>query len=85
MTCRIDHACLVTVKTGPSITNAAMGRVSEEITKVIAEGRYEKIFHQTFDVAPGKKTTDAAMDSVSVYLGHPMRWVHTIWVIQSLR
>ncbi|GJN30515.1 hypothetical protein PR202_gb18828 [Eleusine coracana subsp. coracana] len=42
------------LKTGPSITDAAMGRVSQ-ITKVIAEGGYEKIFHQTFDVAPGEK------------------------------
>jgi hypothetical protein len=31
-----------------------MGRVSQ-ITKVIAEGGYEKIFHQTFDVLPGEK------------------------------
>jgi hypothetical protein len=54
MACRIDRACLVTVKTGPSITDAAMGRVSQ-ISKVIAEGGYEKIFHQTFDVAPGEK------------------------------
>jgi hypothetical protein len=54
MACRIDHACLVTVKTGPSITDAAMTRVSQT-TKVIAEGGYEKIFHQTFDVAPGEK------------------------------
>jgi hypothetical protein len=42
------------VKNGSSITDAAMGRVSQ-ITKVIAEGGYEKIFHQTFDVAPGEK------------------------------
>uniref|UniRef100_A0A0A9GGD9 GRAM domain-containing protein n=1 Tax=Arundo donax TaxID=35708 RepID=A0A0A9GGD9_ARUDO len=42
------------LKTGPSITDAAMGRISQ-ITKVIAEGGYEKIFHQTFDVAPGEK------------------------------
>jgi hypothetical protein len=42
------------VKTGPSIADAAMGRVSQ-ITKVIAEGGYEKIFHQTFDVLPEEK------------------------------
>ncbi|KAL6649365.1 hypothetical protein ACP70R_013589 [Stipagrostis hirtigluma subsp. patula] len=42
------------LKTGPSITDAAMGRISQ-ITKVIAEGGYEKIFHQTFDVTPGEK------------------------------
>ncbi|XBH87231.1 hypothetical protein VPH35_074733 [Triticum aestivum] len=42
------------LKTGPSIADAAMGRVSQ-ITKVIAEGGYEKIFHQTFDVLPEEK------------------------------
>lgn len=42
------------MKTGPSIADAAMGRVSQ-ITKVIAEGGYEKIFHQTFDVLPEEK------------------------------
>uniref|UniRef100_A0A0E0K9U7 GRAM domain-containing protein n=1 Tax=Oryza punctata TaxID=4537 RepID=A0A0E0K9U7_ORYPU len=42
------------LKTGPSITDAAMGRVSQ-ITKVIAEGGYDKIFHQTFDVLPDEK------------------------------
>uniref|UniRef100_A0A0D9VQI1 GRAM domain-containing protein n=1 Tax=Leersia perrieri TaxID=77586 RepID=A0A0D9VQI1_9ORYZ len=42
------------LKTGPSITDAAMGRISQ-ITKVIAEGGYDKIFHQTFDVLPDEK------------------------------
>ena len=52
--CIADIFCLSTVKTGPSITDAAMGRISQ-VTKVIAEGGYEKIFHQTFEVAPGEK------------------------------
>ncbi|KAG8073769.1 hypothetical protein GUJ93_ZPchr0006g43284 [Zizania palustris] len=42
------------LKTGPSITDAAMGRISQ-VTKVIAEGGYDKIFHQTFDVLPDEK------------------------------
>lgn len=42
------------LKTGPSIADAAMGRISQ-ITKVIAEGGYDKIFHQTFDVLPDEK------------------------------
>lgn len=54
MTAWDNPICLVTVKTGPSIADAAMGRVSQ-ITKVIAEGGYEKIFHQTFDVLPEEK------------------------------
>lgn len=51
---RSNLNCLVTVKTGPSIADAAMGRISQ-ITKVIAEGGYDKIFHQTFDVLPDEK------------------------------
>ncbi|KAK8931292.1 GEM-like protein 1 [Platanthera zijinensis] len=39
------------LKTGPSITEAAMGRIAHG-TKVIAEGGYDKIFRQTFDTFP---------------------------------
>lgn len=39
------------LKTGPSFADAAMGRIAQG-TKVIAEGGYEKIFHQTFDTLP---------------------------------
>ncbi|TVU12057.1 hypothetical protein EJB05_45680, partial [Eragrostis curvula] len=39
------------VKTGPSFTEAAMGRLAQG-TKVLAEGGYEKIFKQTFEVLP---------------------------------
>ena len=38
-------------KTGPSFTEAAMGRLAQG-TKVLAEGGYEKIFRQTFEVLP---------------------------------
>lgn len=39
------------LKTGPSVTDAAMGRIAQG-TKVLAEGGYEKIFRQTFDTIP---------------------------------
>ncbi|XP_058087913.1 GEM-like protein 1 [Magnolia sinica] len=39
------------LKTGPSVTDAAMGRIAQG-TKVLAEGGYEKIFRQTFDTVP---------------------------------
>ncbi|KAG6495303.1 hypothetical protein ZIOFF_043097 [Zingiber officinale] len=42
------------MKTGPSITDAAMGRIAQT-TKVISEGGYEKVFHQTFEKLPGEK------------------------------
>lgn len=44
----------LTVKTGPSFTEAAMGRLAQG-TKVLAEGGYEKIFKQTFEVLPDEQ------------------------------
>lgn len=45
---------LVSVKTGPSIADAAMGRIAQ-ITKVISEGGYDNIFQQTFETLPKEK------------------------------
>jgi hypothetical protein len=42
------------VKTGPSITDAAMGRIAQ-ISKVISEGGYDKIFQQNFECLPDEK------------------------------
>lgn len=42
------------MKTGPSVTEAAMGRIAQT-TKVIAEGGYDKIFQQTFETFPEEK------------------------------
>ncbi|XP_010916694.1 GEM-like protein 1 [Elaeis guineensis] len=42
------------LKTGPSVTEAAMGRIAQT-TKVIAEGGYDKIFQQTFESLPEEK------------------------------
>ncbi|KAG6474425.1 GEM-like protein 1 [Zingiber officinale] len=45
------------LKTGPSLVDAAMGRLAQG-TKVIAEGGYEKIFRQTFDAFPDEQLID---------------------------
>ncbi|XP_062189520.1 GEM-like protein 1 [Phragmites australis] len=42
------------LKTGPSITDTAMGRIAQ-ISKVISEGGYDKIFQQTFECSPDEK------------------------------
>ncbi|KAK1302808.1 GEM-like protein 1 [Acorus calamus] len=42
------------LKTGPSLADAAMGRIAQG-TKVLAEGGYEKIFQQTFDTLPDEQ------------------------------
>nr|XP_043618393.1 GLABRA2 expression modulator-like [Erigeron canadensis] len=39
------------LKTGPSITDAAVGRIAQG-TKVLAEGGYDKIFRSTFQTIP---------------------------------
>jgi hypothetical protein len=46
------------VKTGPSITDTAMGRIAQ-ISKVISEGGYDKIFQQTFECSPDEKLNKA--------------------------
>lgn len=42
------------MKTGPSLTDAAVGRLAQT-TKVLAEGGYEKIFQNTFENLPDEK------------------------------
>lgn len=42
------------VKTAPSVTDAAVGRIAQS-TKVIAEGGYEKVFRQSFETVPEEK------------------------------
>ncbi|XP_076901378.1 GEM-like protein 1 [Bidens hawaiensis] len=44
----------VTLKTGPSITDAAVGIIAQG-TKALAEGGYEKIFATTFETVPDEK------------------------------
>lgn len=46
------------LKTGPSITDTAMGRIAQ-ISKVISEGGYDKIFQQTFECSPDEKLNKA--------------------------
>jgi GRAM domain len=62
---------LKTVKTGPSIGDAAMGRIAHT-TKVIAEGGYDKIFQQTFDTPPEEKLKKAFACYLSTSAGPVM-------------
>ncbi|KAJ0981453.1 hypothetical protein J5N97_009708 [Dioscorea zingiberensis] len=59
------------LKTGPSITDAAMGRIAQG-TKVIAEGGYEKIFQQTFDTHPEEKLKKSYVCYLSTSAGPVM-------------
>lgn len=56
MTSRLvsDKKLLIPVKTGPSVADAAVGRIARS-TKVLAEGGYEKVFQNTFENAPEEK------------------------------
>lgn len=42
------------MKTGPSLADAAVGRIAQS-TKILAEGGYEKVFQQTFENVPDEK------------------------------
>ncbi|XP_030542662.1 GEM-like protein 1 [Rhodamnia argentea] len=42
------------LKTGPSVTDAAIGRIAQG-TKVLAEGGGEKVFRRTFETIPEEK------------------------------
>lgn len=46
------------LKTGPSVTDAAMARLAQG-TKVFAEGGHDKVFQQTFGITPGEKLRKA--------------------------
>lgn len=50
--------CISAVKTGSSMTDTAMGRVAQ-ISKLISEGGYEKIFQQNFECLPDEKLKKA--------------------------
>lgn len=49
-----DINLFLSVKTGPSLADAAVGRIAQG-TKVLAEGGYEKVFQNTFENAPEEK------------------------------
>ncbi|XP_039126615.1 GEM-like protein 1 [Dioscorea cayenensis subsp. rotundata] len=59
------------LKTGPSIADAAMGRIAQG-TKVLAEGGYEKIFQQTFDTLPEEKLKKSYVCYLSTSAGPVM-------------
>ncbi|XP_072980277.1 GEM-like protein 1 [Typha angustifolia] len=59
------------LKTGPSVADAAMGRIAQT-TKAIAEGGYDKIFQQTFDTAPEEKLKKSFVCYLSTSAGPVM-------------
>lgn len=67
----VDNPCSITVKTGPSVVDAAMGRIAQG-TKVLAEGGYEKIFQQTFDTVPGENLQNSFACYLSTSAGPVM-------------
>ncbi|GFP92524.1 glabra2 expression modulator [Phtheirospermum japonicum] len=61
--------CLV--KTSPSLTDAALGRIAQG-TKVLAEGGYEKIFQQTFETIPDEQLKNSFACYLSTSAGPVM-------------
>jgi len=57
-----------TVKVSPSLTDAAMARISQG-TKVLTEGGHDKVFQQTFEVLPGEKFLNAYACYISTSTG----------------
>lgn len=59
------------MKTGPSFTDAALGRIAQG-TKVLAEGGYEKIFRQTFETVPEEQLQNSFACYLSTSAGPVM-------------
>ncbi|CAI9111114.1 OLC1v1011253C1 [Oldenlandia corymbosa var. corymbosa] len=59
------------LKTGPSLTDAALGRIAQG-TKVLAEGGYEKIFRQTFETVPEEQLQNSYACYLSTSAGPVM-------------
>lgn len=59
------------VKTSPSFSDAAMGRIAQG-TKVLAEGGYEKIFRHTFETVPEEQLQNSFACYLSTSAGPVM-------------
>ncbi|MFS8011644.1 putative GEM-like protein [Helianthus anomalus] len=59
------------LKTGPSIADAAVGRIPQG-TKVLAEGGYDKIFRTTFQTIPEERLLKSYGCYLSTYAGPVM-------------
>ncbi|KAK1278527.1 GEM-like protein 1 [Acorus gramineus] len=55
-------------KTGPSVTDAAMARISQG-TRVLAEGGHDKVFQHTFGIFPGERLQRAYVCYLSTSSG----------------
>lgn len=67
----INFFAFLSVKTGPSITDAAVGRIAHS-TKVLAEGGYEKIFTNNFETVPDEKLVNSFACYLSTSAGPVM-------------
>ncbi|KAK1316736.1 GEM-like protein 1 [Acorus calamus] len=56
------------LKTGPSVTDAAMARISQG-TRVLAEGGHDKVFQHTFGIFPGERLQRAYVCYLSTSSG----------------
>lgn len=63
--------CIKSVKTAPSFTDAALGRIAQG-TKILAEGGYEKIFQQTFETVPEEQLQNSFACYLSTSAGPVM-------------
>ncbi|OVA01817.1 GRAM domain [Macleaya cordata] len=59
------------LKTAPSVTDAAMGRIAQS-TKVLAEGGYEKVFRQSFETVPEEQLQNSYACYLSTSAGPVM-------------
>lgn len=59
------------MKTNPSLTDAALGRIAQG-TKVLAEGGYEKVFQQTFETTPEEQLKNSFACYLSTSAGPVM-------------
>ncbi|KAL4290908.1 hypothetical protein GQ457_14G003220 [Hibiscus cannabinus] len=59
------------LKTNPSFTEAAMGRIAQG-TKVLAEGGYDRVFRQTFETVPEEQLLNAFACYLSTSAGPVM-------------
>ncbi|XP_052191484.1 GLABRA2 expression modulator-like [Diospyros lotus] len=59
------------LKTAPSFTDAALGRIAQG-TKILAEGGYEKVFRQTFETVPEEQLQSSYACYLSTTVGPVM-------------
>lgn len=64
-----------TVRTGPSVAEAAVGRIAQG-ARVVAEGGYEKMFRQSFQTVPEEELIRSYVCYLSTSAGPVMGVLH---------